>query len=227
MPGTGSQLLKLGLTHSKNNFSSILNILGGHGKISVLSSPRISTLNNQKAVIKVGKDSFYSTSSEGSSTTGVAAGGITNTSSINLQSFFSGIALDVTPQISEDEQITLHIHPVITQVQDGKQEVTVGGQTTTLHAPSTRTRETDTIVRAKNGQIVIIGGLMESEVNTQDSVPQLSDKLGVIKDLMTHKNHQKTNKELIILLKPVIVEEGTWEKELRKAAASSFKNQKI
>ncbi len=222
MSGTGSQSMTLGLTRTNGHFGSVLNLLEGQGKISVLSSPRISTLNNQKAVIKVGTDSFYSTSANSSSLTGSQAA-VQNTSNVSLQSFFSGIALDVTPQISSDEQITLHIHPVITDITAEEQNIVVAGQKTILNAPSTRTREADTIVRAKNGQIIIIGGLMQSGVKMMDSKPNLSDNLGVINDLLGQKNHQKSNKELIILLKPVIVEDDTWEKELKNAAESAFK----
>lgn len=223
MQHTGGKTLTLGLTKTKGKpFSAILNLLEGQGKLSILSSPRISTLNNQKAVIKVGKDSFFSTSASGSAA--VTNGATEVASNVSLQSFFSGIALDVTPQISGDEQITLHIHPVITHVTKDPQTVKVGGKDTTLNAPTTRTRETDTIVRAKNGQVVIIGGLMESHFDLKDSAPPLTDKLGAVKDLLSHRDHQKANKELIILLKPIIVEEDTWEKELKKTAKNAFKD---
>ncbi|MES2562165.1 MAG: hypothetical protein V4637_05495, partial [Pseudomonadota bacterium] len=94
-----------GLAFQTSNFAALINFLESQGTVHVLSSPRIATLNNQKAVIKVGTDEFFVTNVQ---TTTVATGSTTSISpTITTQPFFSGIALDVTPQISEDDQITL------------------------------------------------------------------------------------------------------------------------
>ena len=99
-----------GLALATSNFASLLTFLETQGNVQVLSSPRLATLNNQKAVLKVGTDEFFVT---GVSTTSTTTGSATQTSpTITVQPFFSGIVLDVTPQIDEDGNIILHVHPV-------------------------------------------------------------------------------------------------------------------
>ena len=125
--------------------------------MNVLSSPRIATMNNQKAVIKVGTDEFFVTDISSTTVTGAAT---TTSPSIELTPFFSGVALDVTPQISEQGEITLHVHPSVSRVEDQIKSIEFGTDDTTLTVPLARStvREADSIVRARNGQVVVIGG---------------------------------------------------------------------
>jgi MSHA biogenesis protein MshL len=95
------------------NFAAFLEFLQGQGEVQVLSSPRVSTLNNQKAVIKVGTDEFFITNTT-STPSGVI--GVAPSVSTELSPFFSGIALDVTPQIDDLGNIVLHIHPAVSEV---------------------------------------------------------------------------------------------------------------
>src|SRR5207249_208471 len=112
----------------KGNFKLFINLLATQGNVQVLSSPHISTLNNQKAVIKVGSDEFFVT---GVSTTNTIIG--TNTlpsQDVTLTPFFSGITLDVTPEISRDCMVTLHIHPSISKVVEQTKTIVVGSSST-------------------------------------------------------------------------------------------------
>ena len=185
-----------------SDFEAILHLLESQGSVQILSSPRISTVNNQKAVIKVGGDEFFVTDV---STTTVTAGSAINTNdSPELTPFFSGIALDVTPQISEAGNVTLHIHPTVSEVQE--QLKIIGGEEVPL-AQST-IRESDSIVRAKSGQVVVIGGLMQtSSVDADAGVPVLG-RLPLFGYAFQHKQQQSTKSELVILLKPMVVEDA-------------------
>src|SRR5690606_35960119 len=101
-----------------------LSLLETQGSVQVLSSPRVSTVNNQKAVIRVGSDEFFVTGISNNTT--ASAGATTTSPEVELASFFSGISLDVTPQISEDGDVILHIHPIVSEVTDQQKVITIG-----------------------------------------------------------------------------------------------------
>lgn len=195
-----------------NDFTSLIELLGTQGNVQVLSSPRVSTLNNQKAVIKVGTDEFYVTDIQNTTTTGTAT---TTTPDIELTPFFSGIALDVTPQISDNDEIILHIHPSVSEVEDQQKVISVGGDQFNIPLALSSIRESDSVVRANNGQVIVIGGLMTSgSTDTFAKAPGLGDLPGIGK--LFQQRRQGSNKsELVILLKPVVVNAGAWQNELK------------
>ena len=112
---------------SSSTFASLITLLSTQGNVHVLSSPRVSTVNNQKAVIKVGSDEYFVTEVS-SDNTSTASWHDHDTLSLTLTPFFSGIALDVTPQISKDGEVILHIHPSISEVDDQTKVITLGGE---------------------------------------------------------------------------------------------------
>jgi len=194
-----------GLTLQASNFAALLNFLQTQGEVSVLSSPRVSTLNNQKAVLKVGSDELFVT---GISTTTQSNGtsGSTTTPSLTLQPFFSGIALDVTPQIDDAGNVILHVHPSISVVTEKNKVIDLGtlGQYK-LPLASSSISQTDSIVRVKDGQIVAIGGLMTQETrNERSGVPGLQDA-PVVGGLFRQTGQVSTKRELVILMKPTII----------------------
>jgi MSHA biogenesis protein MshL len=189
-----------GMAFQTNNFAALLNFLETQGDVHVLSSPRIATLNDQKAVLKVGTDEFFVTNVTSTTTTGTAT---TTTPSVTLQPFFSGIALDVTPSIDENNDVILHVHPSVSVVTTVTKTVTVGGTGGTLSLPlaSSSVSETDSIVRAHDGQIVVIGGLMrQATTNDNSGLP------GLPKSLFGQTNMSTQKRELVILLKPTVVD---------------------
>jgi MSHA biogenesis protein MshL len=200
LAATGSGTL-FGLAFQTSNFAALLNFLESQGSVHVLSSPRIATLNNQKAVLKVGTDDFFVTNV---STTTTAIGTSATTSpSVTLQPFFSGIALDVTPSIDENGEIILHVHPSVSQVSTVTTIVNLGGTNGSLSLPlaSSSVSETDSIVRARNGQIVAIGGLMsQSASNDNSGLP------GLPKSVFGQTNQRNAKRELVILLKATVVD---------------------
>ncbi|HWN05910.1 MAG TPA: pilus (MSHA type) biogenesis protein MshL [Steroidobacteraceae bacterium] len=192
------------------DFTAFIELLKTQGDVSVLSSPRVATVNNQKAVIKVGTEEFFVTNV--SSTTVTGAGATTSTPDVTLTPFFSGIALDVTPQISAANDIILHVRPAITDVVDRRKNITVADSDLSLPLAFSTVREADSIVRAKSGQIVVIGGLMqETRRKAESSVPLLGS-VPVLGRLFRH-NHDVTRKtELVILLRPIVVDtDAVWD----------------
>ncbi len=188
-----------------NDFSAFIELLQTQGDVQVLSSPKVSTINNQKAVIKVGQDEFFITDVQ--SNTNIATGTSSTNSNVELTPFFSGVALDVIPQISNDNEIILHIHPSVSKVMEKVKDIGLSS-TTSLSVPLaiSTIRESDSIIRAKNGQVVVLGGLMQDAIKDEDaSVPFLSD-LPLIGSLFKHVRKVKKKSELVILLKPIVVE---------------------
>lgn len=206
---TGTAGTLFGLAFQTNNFAALLNFLETQGDVHVLSSPRIATLNDQKAVLKVGTDEFFVTNVTSTTTTGTAT---TTTPSVTLQPFFSGIALDVTPSIDQHNDIILHVHPSVSVVSTVTKTVTVGGVGGTLSLPlaSSSVSETDSIVRAHDGQIVAIGGLMRQATTKEDSgLP------GLPKTLFGQTNRSTQKRELVILLKPTVVDSNNdWSEDI-------------
>jgi len=168
----------------------------------VLSSPRVATLNNQKAVIKSGADQFFVTNVSSNTVNSTAA---STSNSIELTSFFSGVALDVTPQIDDDGSVILHIHPTVSAVTSQNLSVTFAGQTDTLPLALSQIRESDSVVRAHSGQVIVIGGLMTTQnSNTNYQTPGLGS-IPIVGNLFKSKQTTATKTELVILLKPIVV----------------------
>jgi MSHA biogenesis protein MshL len=199
-------------TLATRDFTAFIELLKSQGNVQVLSSPRVSTLNNQKAVIKVGSDEYFVTGVSSTSTS--TAAGTSVVPDIQLAPFFSGIALDVTPQINENE-VVLHIHPMVTEVSNQTKEFTIFNQTQRLPLAYSKVREADSIVRAKNGQVIVIGGLMEDAGKLNNaSLPGLGDIPG-LGELFRHRKDSTRKTELVILLRPVIVHgDNDWQQDM-------------
>ena len=215
--GTGAPGAIFGLALQTTNFAALLTFLETQGAVNVLSSPRVAAINNQKAVLKVGTDDFFVTNISTTSTTSGTSTTIAPT--ITVQPFFSGIALDVTPQIDENDNIILHIHPQVSNVVERRKVVDLGTLGTfTLPLASSNINETDTIVRVRNGSIVAIGGLMrERTVQDRSQVPGIGDQPG-IGDLFSQRGRSASKSELVILLKPTIVHgDGDWQRDIAEA----------
>jgi MSHA biogenesis protein MshL len=201
-----------------SNFTGLLRLLSTQGDVQVLSSPRVSTVNNQKAVIKVGTDEFFVTDISSNTTTNIS--GTTNSPDITLTPFFSGIALDVTPQISAEGEVILHIHPSISDVVDQNKEIILGERTLELPLAFSTIRESDSVVRALSGQVVVIGGLMQNISQKDDAaLPGLSE-VPVAGALFGQQSEIIQRTELVILLRPIVVGSNkTWSNYVKESAA--------
>lgn len=190
------------------NFKVLINLLQTQGNVQVLSSPHISTVNNQKAVIKVGQDEFFVT---GVSTTNSVIGTTTLPSQdVSLTPFFSGITLDVTPEISSDNTVVLHIHPSVSKVKEQTKVIGLGTSSSgtpnnlTLPLAFSTIRESDNIVRAKNGQVIVIGGLMENYMSEVTAGTPMLSKIPFLGALFRRTQQQSIKTELVILLRPIV-----------------------
>ena len=195
-------------------FDAVLNLLSRQGNVSV-SSPRISTLNNQKAVIKVGKTNNIATSSGSTSVAG-NTGNVTNTQNLGTDGSFSGVALAVTPHIDDHGGVTMHVRPIISDSELSSSSIKVtnaDGKVSRTEVPvlNTTVRESDSIVKAQNGEIIVIGGLIQKEVALEKKgVP--GDKTG---GLLDQNIDSAEVVELVILLKPVIVDKPSiWKGQI-------------
>ena len=193
------------------NFNTTINLLGTQGNVQVLSSPRIATVNNQKAVIKVGTDEYFVTDIDFESNSDSNS----NSTDIDITPFFSGIALDVTPQISEEGKIVLHVHPTISQVEDQEKVITISGEEVSLPLAFSRIRESDSVIAAENGQIVVIGGLIQNNsTDNNASVPFFGD-IPLLGELFKQKGNSTEKTELVILLRPTITSANTFNDDMR------------
>jgi MSHA biogenesis protein MshL len=198
-------------TTNFSDFDAVFQLLQTRGTTQVISSPQLRVLNNQKAIFQDGDQEFFQTQAD---TTTVAAGDNTTTNAENnLEQFFSGISMDITPQISADGDITLHVHPTISAVDE--QQKNIGGQIVPL--ARTSTREIDSVIKAANGKIVVLGGLaFERDVNQTAGVPGLSN-VPVLGDVLEQRQTQTVKREFVILLKPIIANEAGDRKVLTES----------
>lgn len=202
------------MSFSGPDFSGVIDLLQTQGNVQVLSSPRITATNNQKAVIKVGEDEYFVTDVSSTTTTGTST---TTTPEVELTPFFSGIALDVTPQIDKDGNVILHVHPSVTLTDEQSKVIKLGEQELILPLAQSRVRESDTIIRAKSGEIVVIGGLIETyQVDEESKTPLLGD-IPFLGGLFKSVSEVTQKRELVILLKPVVIGQDTWKTQLQDA----------
>ena len=207
-----------GLAVQTQNFAALLQFLESQGSVQVLSSPRVATLNNQKAVLKVGTDQPFVTSI--TVVPGVTSAGVVIPTSVSPQisNIFSGISLDVTPQIDDSGNISLHIHPLVTSVTSkavGFNLAGVGAQSVDVAAINVS--ESDTMVRTQDGNIVVLGGLMKVEMNNgRSGIPGLADT-PLIGGAFRNSATDTIKRELVILIKPTIIEsDKNWEQGIQE-----------
>lgn len=200
-----------------SDFDSVFRILQTRGTTQVISSPQLRVLNNQKAVFQDGDQEYFQTQAD--STTVSGASNTTTSNNNNLQQFFSGISMDITPQIAANGEITLHVHPIISAVNE--QSKNIAGQVVPL--ARTSTREIDSVIKAQNGRIVVLGGLaFERAVNDTAGIPGVS-KIPLVGDALEQRQSQTVKSEFIILLKPIIAD-ADGDREVLKQSNERFRD---
>jgi MSHA biogenesis protein MshL len=182
----------LGAAGTEVALSDIMQAIAEQGDVKVLSSPTISTLNNQKAIIRVGnQDVFF--------ITGAVSTQTTVTQIVQPMTIDIGILLDVTPQIAEDGTIIMNIHPSITD-KTGEKTAPDGKST----FPLLSVRETDTTVRVRDGQTIIIAGLMQEKTLENYTGFPVLHSIPLLGGLFRYKTGTKTNSELVIMITPTL-----------------------
>ena len=207
-----------GVAFQGANFALLMTFLESQGVVHTLSSPRIATLNNQKAVLKIGSDSLFVTRITGGSVTATTVGLAPTVTSptFELQSFFSGIALDVTPRIGDDNSVVLHVRPSVSSVSQQLSTFNLGTLGTfTIPLVSNAVSETDSVIRTLDGQIVAIGGLMrQAQSESRNQVPGLGD-VPFVGAAFRNTAQASEKRELVILLKPTVVQsDQTWAQNI-------------
>lgn len=215
-----------GLALARGGFQALLSFIESHGDTQILSSPRIATLNNQKAVLKVGTDDYFITgisgSNSGTNTTNGTNGVTNQIPTLTLTPFFSGIALDVTPQIDAADMITLHVHPSVSNVTEKVKQVDLGSVGNfRLPLASASVNESDTVVRIPDGHIVAIGGLMQMEATRRGSGLPGADSNPLTSLLFGNRANNGRKRELVVLIKPSIIRSAEdWEQHNRLVSES-------
>ncbi|WP_270693001.1 MULTISPECIES: pilus (MSHA type) biogenesis protein MshL [unclassified Aeromonas] len=224
LPTTPNQIFSAlgggaGFKISDGNFNVAVNLLKTQGDVNTLSSPRVTATNNQKAVIKVGTDEYFVTNASTTTVTSTGTAEPIVTPNVELTPFFSGIALDVTPQIDEEGKVLLHIHPSVIDTEEQKKIINVGtAKPLELPLAKSSIRESDTVVQANNGDIIVIGGLMKTDKQEIVSkVPLLGD-IPWVGEAFTNRRESTKKVELVIMLKPTVVEKDTWQNELQRSS---------
>lgn len=202
------------ITISDGHFNAVLSFMATQGDLNVLSSPRITAANNQKSVIKVGTDEYFVTDIS----TVIGSGENANVApQVELTPFFSGISLDVTPQIDEKGNVLLHVHPAVIEVQEEKKEIEILDSSIVVPLAKSSIRESDSVIRAADGDVVVIGGLMKSATTELVSkVPYLGD-IPALGHLFRNTQNVTEKTELVILLRPTVVGVNTWQKEVERS----------
>ncbi len=200
-------VLTLNISHvsnrGKGDINSVITALAEQGDVKIISQPKIRTLNNQPAMIKVGVDKTFFRK-EQSTTTGTA----TTTASTDVpQVVTEGIVLTITPQISEDGEIMMDISPVITRI-SSVSEVKDRNGVVLSSAPNVDIRQASSLVRATDGSTIVLGGLIQNTVsNTERGIPLLKD-LPLMGYLFKGEARIKKRTELVIFITPHLVGEG-------------------
>jgi MSHA biogenesis protein MshL len=210
----------VGIALQATNFSALINFLETQGRVQVLSSPRIATLNNQKAVLKVGSEEPFVTNITGGSTSSSATTGtLTTPPTLTYQPFFSGISLDVTPQIDEIDNITLHVHSLVNSITE-REKIALPTSNVKVPFAVNSVSETDSVVKTRDGQIIVIGGLMTESSNDNRARIPLAGDVPIAGALFGKTARQSTKRELVILLKPTVVKgDEQWSADVAASRA--------
>jgi MSHA biogenesis protein MshL len=206
-------------TSALGNLAAQISLLESFGNVKVLSSPKLSVMNNQTATLKVADNRIYFTVKADTTTSnGIATTNFTTTpNEVSV-----GFLMNVTPQISDAEAVTINIRPTITRivryVNDPNPSLATAGVTNPV--PEIQTREMESIIKIDSGQTAVMGGLMQDDINYQtDAIPGLGDIPG-IGNFFRNRNDTNTKTELVIFLKPTIIRDPSINGDYR-----SFRDQ--
>lgn len=213
-----SHLLELSYANADSRFgnvSSTISLLESFGTVRVLSSPTISVLNNQTAILKVVDNSVYFTIKADTTANQVTS---TTTYTTELHSVPVGFVMNVTPQISEHDSVLLNIRPSISRVIGTVDDPNPALKAAKISSaiPVIRTREMESVIRIESGNVAVMGGLMEDVQNDQDDAVPGLHKIPAIGNLFQQKNDSRNKTELIIFLRPVVIHDANLDGDYRK-----------
>lgn len=197
-------------TSKFGNLSGAVKLLDSFGDVKVLSSPKLSVLNNQTAMLRVvdNKVYFIVNSAITPCSPAPCTPIITYTTTVNTVPI--GFSMSITPQINDNDTVLLNVRPTITRLLTPAKDPTPS-LLVTNEIPQVSTREMDSMLKIENNQIAVLGGLMQDEINNlSDSIPILGD-VPVAGNLFKNRNDTKTKTELVIFLRPVVIKDASME----------------
>jgi MSHA biogenesis protein MshL len=182
--------------------AAVLKLLETQGTVNVLSQPQTVALNNQRATFDVTTDEVFFTTTR-TPVLGANGGAIAFNDQIQAQQISIGIVLDVLPQISSENTVTMNIRPVITSLDRVETFSTADGSSARF--PVTARREGDTMLRARNGETIVMGGLMQTQRNRDvQGIPILMN-LPLVGRLFRHVQETEKKVELVVFLTPTVL----------------------
>jgi general secretion pathway protein D/MSHA biogenesis protein MshL len=191
---------------ASSNFNVLLSALKEVGTTKVLSNPKVSVMNGQPSFITVGRNTTYISKVTSTQTTGSTNNTVTFT--VDTSSILAGVGLALTANIMDNNEVIMNLVPVVSRLQDGAvatEQIGSADNGALIGLPVIDVREMSTTVRVKNGEMLVIGGLIDDTAqNNNNSIPILGD-IPVIKYLFGNDSKSLTKTELIILLKPTIM----------------------
>lgn len=200
----GSQNFEVNIFHG-DNFSMLIKALQGQGNVKTLSNPRVNIMNGQTSILSVGRNTTFISRVETTTTASDGSAPVT-TFTVDTNSILSGVMFGLVPFINSDNEITLSITPIVTNlVSLDSKTIGASDNSVEIKLPTVDLREMSTTVKVLDGQIVVIGGLIDKqEILKENQVPVLGG-IPVIGTLF--KSHEKSyeNTELVIMLIPRIV----------------------
>jgi len=213
--GINTSAFILGYAAGNQNFTAALKLLESFGDVKVLSSPKISVLNNQTAILKV-VDNLVFFTIKADTTINQTTSLTTFTSTLN--SVPVGFVMTVIPQISDSDSVVLNLRPTISRkigdVADPNPTLSAAGVSSLV--PVIQTREMDSILRVQSGQVAIMGGLIQDQVsNTEDGIPGVS-RVPSIGNLFRQRKDTVTKTELVIFLRPVVIHDASMDGDFRR-----------
>ena len=199
-------------TSALGNIAATVQLLESFGKVKVLSSPKISVLNNQTALLKVVDNNVFFTIKVTPAVIG-SSGGISTpaTYESQLQTVPVGFVMSVTPQISDSDDVTLNVRPTITRIVGYVQDPNpaLAASQVVSKVPVIQAREMESIMRVPSGQIGVMGGLMQDSVNNAKDMVPLISSIPLIGNLFGYRNEQTSKTELVIFMRPVVVKDAS------------------
>jgi general secretion pathway protein D len=196
------------------NISSTVKLLEQFGTVKVLSSPKIMALNNQPAVLKVVDNIVYFTTTVDTNQTETQTRERITTV---INTVPVGLVMMVTPQIGDNDVVTLNVRPTVSRIVDYKSDPNpaLAQAGTISQIPSIQIREIESVLKINNGDVAIIGGLMQDVTDQRKKgIPWLS-QLPLVGDLFSYRDEKYTKTELVIFLKPIVVKEASLSGDLK------------
>jgi general secretion pathway protein D len=212
-----SSLFELAYTNANSrigNISGTVKLLESFGAVKVLSTPKLSVMNNQTAVLKVVDNTVYFTI-ESSTNQNQTQTVVTYTTTVHTVPV--GFVMNVTPQISDNQTVLLNIRPTISRIVGTAIDPNpaLKQQGIVNEIPIIRSRELESMIRVENGNIAVMGGLMEDAVDNTDNAVPGAYKLPLFGNLFTHRNDIRKKTELVIFLRPTVIRQASIEGDFR------------